>query len=224
MERPKPLERKKKRVLVVDDHPLLRLGLTALIEDEPDLEVCGQAAGYSEALTLVSKESPDAIIVDISIKDGTGLELIAALKATQPELKMLVSSMHDEMLFAERSLKAGALGYVNKSEVPEKLIQAIRRVLDGKIYLSEEMTERMLQNATQATSGNGESPIDKLSNREIEVFEMIGRGLSTKQIAEKIHLSVKTVETYRENIKHKLNLGNGNELIRYAVQWSGDQS
>jgi DNA-binding NarL/FixJ family response regulator len=224
MERPKAIERKRSRVLVVDDHPLLRLGITSLIEEEDDLEVCGQASGYSEALTLISKEMPDIAIVDLSIKDGSGLELIPTLRTAMPELKILVSSMHDESLFAERCLKAGALGYVNKSEVPAKLIQAIRRVLEGRIYLSDEMSERMLQNATQASTGVGESPIDTLSNREIEVFEMIGRGLSTKQIAEQIHLSIKTVETYRENIKHKLKLGGGNELVRYAVHWTVERA
>jgi DNA-binding NarL/FixJ family response regulator len=224
MERPKSMERRRHRILVVDDHPLLRLGMTSLIGEEVDLEVCGQASGYSEAMKFVANERPDVAIVDLSIQDGSGLELIPTLRTAEPELKILVSSMHDESLFAERCLKAGAFGYVSKSEVPEKLIQAIRRVLDGKIYLSEAMTERMLQNAAQASTGNGESPIDTLSNRELEVFDMIGRGLSTKQIAEKINLSIKTVETYRENIKHKLKLGSGNELIRYAVHWAVERA
>lgn len=154
MERLGTLESKKKRILVVDDHPLLRTWISSLIEEESDLEVCGQAGGIGEAQTLVSNETPDAMIVDLSLGDGTGLDLIATLKALAPELKILVSSMYDESFFAERSIRAGALGYINKADVPDKLIQAIRRVLDGKVYLSEALTERMLWDAILEPSGH----------------------------------------------------------------------
>ena len=142
----------------------------------------------------------------------------------KPDVRTIVSSMHDEAIYAERALKAGAMGYINKEEAPDRIVEAIRRVTQGKVYLSENMTERMLLNATHPTPGDSSTGVDSLSNRELEVFEMIGRGLSTKEIAENLHLSVKTIETYRENIKRKLNLESGNELIRYAVHWDTEQN
>ncbi|MCA9409786.1 MAG: response regulator transcription factor [Candidatus Omnitrophica bacterium] len=213
----------KSRVLIVDDHPLVRAGLKSLIEEESDLDVCGEAEGYSQALGLLEKLDPDLMVVDISIKDGNGLELVQTAKSIKPELKMIVASVHDEALYAERVLHAGAVGYVNKEAATEKIVEAIRSVLRGKVYLSEEMTERLLLNAAQVSQSQERSPLEKLSNRELEVFEMIGNGLSTKEIAEKIHLSVKTIETYRDNLKKKLNLQSGNELLRYAIQWVNEK-
>ncbi|MCA9416710.1 MAG: response regulator transcription factor [Candidatus Omnitrophica bacterium] len=213
----------KSRVLIVDDHPLVRAGLKSLIEEESDLDVCGEAEGYSQALSLLEKLDPDLMVVDISIKDGNGLELVQTAKSIKPELKMIVASVHDEALYAERVLHAGAVGYVNKEAATEKIVEAIRSVLRGKVYLSEEMTERLLLNAAQVSQSQERSPLEKLSNRELEVFEMIGNGLSTKEIAEKIHLSVKTIETYRDNLKKKLNLQSGNELLRYAIQWVNEK-
>ncbi|MCA9446144.1 MAG: response regulator transcription factor [Candidatus Omnitrophica bacterium] len=213
----------KSKVLIVDDHPLVRAGLKSLIEEESDLDVCGEAEGYSQALSLLEKLDPDLMVVDISIKDGNGLELVQTAKSIKPELKMIVASVHDEALYAERVLHAGAVGYVNKEAATEKIVEAIRSVLRGKVYLSEEMTERLLLNAAQVSQSQERSPLEKLSNRELEVFEMIGNGLSTKEIAEKIHLSVKTIETYRDNLKKKLNLQSGNELLRYAIQWVNEK-
>lgn len=225
MERPAPPQAPKElQILIVDDHPLVRVGLKAVIEAEKDLAVCGEATGQSDAIGLMEKLDPDLMIIDISIADGSGLELIAAVKAMKPDVRTIVSSMHDEAIYAERALKAGAMGYINKEEAPDRIVEAIRRVTQGKVYLSENMTERMLLNATHPTPGDSSTGVDSLSNRELEVFEMIGRGLSTKEIAENLHLSVKTIETYRENIKRKLNLESGNELIRYAVHWDTEQN
>jgi DNA-binding NarL/FixJ family response regulator len=208
------------RILIVDDHPIVRQGLALLIANEPDLEVCGEAADAAEAIQLLTTARPDLIVVDISLHSGNGIELIKQIKARDEHARMLVSSMHDEALFAERALRAGAMGYVNKAEATEKVLEAIRQVLRGKIYLSPRMTERMLCRAVGSEENLESSPIDTLSDRELEVFELIGQGLTTRQIANKLHLSPKTVETYRENIKSKLNLTNATELTRHAVQWT----
>jgi DNA-binding NarL/FixJ family response regulator len=213
----------KTKIVIVDDHPLIRAGLRSLISQEKDLEVSGEAEGYSQALDLLNQVDPELMIVDISIKDGNGLELVQTAKSIKPDLKMIVASIHDEAIYAERVLHAGAAGYVNKETATDEIIDAIRSVLKGKVYLSEAMTERMLLNAANVNQSRERSPLEKLSNRELEVFEMIGSGLSTKEIAEKIHLSVKTIETYRDNLKKKLNLDSGNELLRYAIQWMSEQ-
>ncbi|MBN2578814.1 MAG: response regulator transcription factor [Pirellulales bacterium] len=212
-----PTVPKKHRVLIVDDHPIVRRGLTELISQEPDLEVCGEAADTAEALALLETVYPDAAIIDISLKSGHGLELIAQIKAKNENIRMLVSSMHDELLFAERALRAGALGYLPKQEPIEKLIEALRQVLRGEIYLSPRMANRMMHVLIgQSVDGD---PIKSLSNRELEVFEMIGQGMTTQNIARKLELSAKTIETHREKIKSKLNLKNSAELNRRAVQW-----
>jgi DNA-binding NarL/FixJ family response regulator len=206
------------RVLIVDDHPTLRRGLIALIQDEADLEVCGESAEAGEALRMVKELNPDVVVVDLSLKQGTGLELIEQVKALDKGVKMLVASMHEESLYAERALRAGAMGYINKQETIDKLVDAIRQILRGQIYLSEQMTERVLHRVSDGEKLE-DDPINRLSNRELEVFQLIGQGLTTKQIAEKLSLSPKTVETHREKIKNKLNLKIGTEVNLHAIQW-----
>lgn len=206
------------RVLIVDDHPVVRRGLAELIADEPDLEICGQAADVQEALRLVDATHPDVVVCDISLQAGNGIELIEQIKARDERVKTLVSSMHDESLFAERALRAGAMGYINKQEPSERVIAAIRGVLSGQVVLSPRMSNRMLQSVVGGETLD-QDPIGTLSNRELEVFELIGQGLTTKKIAGRLHLSPKTIETHREKIKTKLNLGNSTELTRRAVQW-----
>lgn len=208
------------RILIVDDHPVVRLGLSQLLASEPDLEIAAEAESAAGALDAVERERPDLVIVDISLGDGSGLELIKRLKGRDPDLKMLVSSVHDESLFAQRALKAGAMGYIGKDEAPERIVEAVRRILGGGIFLSRKMTDRMLQAAAAGRDPAAETAVDALSDRELEVFELIGRALTTREIAERLHLSVKTVETYRENVKAKLQLANNNELIRRAVEWT----
>jgi DNA-binding NarL/FixJ family response regulator len=208
------------RIIVVDDHPLVRVGLVQLISEEPDLEVCGEAHSVLEALKLVEKLQPDLVVVDLSLSDGSGLDLIGQIKAQHKEVKMLVSSMHDESLFAERVLRAGAQGFVSKQEASDQVVHAIRRILSGKIYLSSQMADRMLSFLTHGEQDENTSPIERLSNRELQIFELIGRGLTTRQIAQQLHLSVKTIETHRESVKRKLMLKSNLELIRHAVQWA----
>jgi DNA-binding NarL/FixJ family response regulator len=211
-------------VLIVDDHPFMRRGLAQIIVDMPEITACDEASGVAEALEKVRARVPDVVVVDISLGDGNGLELTKDIKSQWPDIKVLVTSMHEESLFAERALRAGALGYVNKADDVDRFIAAFRRVLSGQVYLSQRMTDRLL---TQVVGGNEEasrSPLERLSDRELEVFEMIGHGLGTKQIAAKLDLSRKTVETYREHIKTKLSLANGTELTQHAVQWVLEQS
>ena len=216
------MTRPKHKVLLVDDHPLVRRGLADLIAGEPDLEVCGQASDVAEALQEVERTHPDLVVIDLTLKGGHGIDLIEKIKARSEQVRMLVSSMHDEMLFAERVLRAGAMGYVTKQESPETLLGAVRQVLRGEVYLSARMTSRLLHRVA-AGGPPLESPLEILSNREIEVFEMIGQGLTTLQIARRLELSPKTIETHREKIKQKLNLKNSAELSRRAVQWVLDR-
>ena len=211
----------KARVLLVDDHPVVREGLALLISTQSDLEVCGEADDVASACRRVDASAPDVVVVDISLPGGGGLELIKRLKAHHPPIRILVSSIHEEGVYAERALRAGALGYINKREATLTLLDAIRRVRHGRIYLSERMADRLLSRAI----GSGEavveaSPIDSLSDRELDVFESIGRGESTREIASRLHLSGKTVETYRERIRRKLGLNTGAELTRRAMTWS----
>ena len=208
------------RVLIVDDHPIVREGLALLISGQPDLEVCGEAEDVATAGQLVDETKPDVAIVDISLKGSSGLELIKRIKAKHPSVRILVSSIHDESVYAERALRAGAMGYVNKREATRTILGALRHILDGRVYLSERMADRLL---CRAVGGGGErvegSPIESLSDRELEVFELIGQGLITNEIAAKLHLSSKTVETYRDRIRLKLNLSTGSQLARHALQW-----
>lgn len=207
------------RVLIVDDHPLVRRGIGDLINRQEDMEVVGEADSISGALQMLGQVSPDLLTVDLSLKDGSGLELLKDVKARNPSLKMLVSSMQDETLYAERCIKAGAKGYINKEEATDKVIDAIRVVMSGNIYLSPELSSRMLQRMAGGGPEQLKTPMETLTDRELEVFELIGRGLSTKEVAHKLHLSHKTIETHRENIKSKLSLKNASELNRHAVQW-----
>src|SRR5262249_24196425 len=210
------------RVLIVDDHPYMRRGLAQTINDQPGLEVCGEAGSLSEAVQIMETCSPHLAVIDISLGAESGMELIQVLRDRWPATKVLVSSMHDETLFAERALRAGALGFVNKGEPPDVFLTALQRVNSGQIYLSERMTKRMLGQVL-ADKEASRSPIETLSNRELEVFEMIGKGLATKQIAARLGLSPKTIETYREHIKQKMKLSNATELTRNAVQWVLEQ-
>ncbi len=208
----------KTRVFIVDDHPVVRLGLAELIEHEPDLEVCGTAAEVSEAMHQIESVHPDVAVVDISLKGGNGIELIEQTKARHTDVKILVSSMYDESLFAERALRAGAMGFINKQEPPDELLSALRQVISGQVYLSARMANRLL-NCVVGGRAPQRDPIEGLSNRELEVFELVGQGMTTKQIARRLTLSPKTIETHREKIKKKLSLKNSAELSCRAVQW-----
>ena len=208
------------RVLIVDDHPAVREALALRIGRQPDLEVCGEAADMSEALRLIADARPDVAVVDISLKAGNGIDLIKRIKDRNDHIRMLVWSMHSESLYAERALRAGALGYINKDQATDRIVEAIRRVLEGRVYLSAAMTERLLQRAVGGARDEAtRSPLDVLADRELEVFRLIGAGVKTAEIAERLHVSVKTVETYRDRIRHKLDLGDGTELAHYATQW-----
>jgi len=212
----------KSRVLLVDDHPIVRQGLANLIDQEDDLQVSNQASDVQSALESIAKDRPDVALVDISLGDRSGLELIKDIRARDPELPVLVLSMHDEGFYAERALRAGAKGYVMKQEATEKVMTAIRKVLAGEVYVSEAMSARLLGQFVSSKGGTAvseESPIKRLSDRELEIFTMIGRGLGTREIAGKLFLSVKTVEAHREHIKEKLKLRSGTELMRHAVQY-----
>jgi len=210
---------RRKRILIVDDHPVVRHGVAQLLSGEPDLEVCGEASSLPETIKVFRETQPDLILLDLSLGDGSGIELIKDLKARDEDVCILVSSMHDEALFAERALRAGARGYINKHEDTERLLQAIRHVLGGRVYLSSRMADRLLHRMVGPGDPSERSSIESLSDRELEVFQMIGGGLTTRQIAERLYLSPKTIETYRENIKTKMNLANGSELTYHAVQW-----
>jgi DNA-binding NarL/FixJ family response regulator len=212
-------EERKASVFLVDDHPLVREHLTALIQHEADLQVCGAAADAPTALSLISRQVPDLVILDISLKRSNGLELIKSLKEMWPKLPVLVLSMHDEMLYAERSLRAGALGYITKEEATVNVLSAIRKVLRGQVYLSDRMAGRMMKRMVGGVAKEGGSPLEVLTDRELEVFQMLGRGLGTRQIAEELRLGIKTVESYRARIKEKLQLEDGNQLLQHAIQW-----
>jgi len=213
-----------KRLLIVDDHPMMRTGLAQLIDSEGDLKVCAEADNAGQAINVVSKQRFDLALVDISLPDKNGLELIKDLRAITPELPILVVSMHDEMSYAERVLRAGARGYIMKQEGGEKFLQAIRRVLAGQVYVSEKMSARILETLSGSSQGqNTNSPVRRLSDREFEVFQLIGQGVGTKEIAIRLRLSIKTVEVHRANIKQKLNLTTSTELVRYAVRWLDSQ-
>jgi DNA-binding NarL/FixJ family response regulator len=210
----------KKRVLIVDDHPMMRQGIAHFIETEPDLSVCGQAENARDALAAVSALNPDLVLADISLPGKNGLELIKDFQALLPGLPVLVVSTHDETLYAERVLRAGGRGYIMKQEGGQKLLQAIRQVLGGKIYVSEKISADMLETLSGRRAGAEGSPMETLSDRELEIFQLIGQGRVTKDIADKLHLSAKTVDVHRANIKAKLKLASSPELIRFAVRWA----
>ena len=207
------------RILVVDDHPLVREGLAKYVASQPDMAVCGEASGENEALLQVRATHPDLALIDISLEDGHGLDLVKRVKAQCPEVKMLVLSGHDEALYAERALRAGAHGYINKRQCPAEIVEAIRRVLGGQRYLSAAMTERLVEQAVTGKGPRQAGGVAGLSDRELEVFRLIGEGLPTGAIARRLHLSVHTIDSHRENIRAKLNLKNSVELMRKAVEW-----
>ena len=207
------------RILLIDDHPLVRAGMEAVISAEPDLTVCGQAGAVAEALEQIRSDRPDLVVLDLSLRDGNGLDLIKRLHAHGDAPKILVCSMHDEALFAPRALRAGANGYIGKGEATEHLVDAIRHTLSGKTWLSAAMTERILSGMARGEGPPDDDIVARLTDRELVVFELIGKGLGPTQIAQSIHISVKTVETHREKIKRKLLLASGSELTRRAMQW-----
>jgi len=210
---------KKHRILLVDDHAIVREGFAEVINSRADLETCGQAGNAAQAMTAVDRLKPDMVVVDLTLQGGSGLDLIKNLKTLHPTLRMLVLSMHDETMYAERALRAGALGYVMKREDSGVFLQAIHDVLQGRVFLSPAMRERLLHKVVGGNSAANHSPMSHLSDRELEVFQLIGEGCTTRHIARKLHLSISTVETHRAHIKEKLNLNNGTELIRRAVEW-----
>ena len=209
----------KAKVLLVDDHPVVRQGFAQLITQTPDLEVCGETDDATKAMAAIKAVAPDVVIVDLSLDGTSGLDLIGRIKSQRARLPILVLSMHDETLYAERSLRAGARGYVTKDRPIETILAAIRRVLAGEIYLSDRMSGRLLQRIVSGTPEATQSLVGTLSNRELQVFELVGHGHGTRDIAEKLHLSVKTIDTHRENIKRKLHLSDAIELHQQAFLW-----
>ena len=207
------------RILIVDDHPLMRKGLALTLDAEVDFEVVGQASDAEEALDAFGEFAPDLVLVDVSLPGMNGIELIKHLISRDADLKALVVSRHDEALYAERAVRAGAKGYVSKLEADDVIVDAVRYVLRGGIYLSDELKDKLLFGAAAGRKDAMQSPLEVLSDRELEVFEMTGRGLPTKEIADRLHLSVKTVESYRARIKTKLALESGTELMQHAVRW-----
>lgn len=208
------------RVLIVDDHPAVREALAMRIGRQPDLEVCGEAADMTEALRALAEIEPDVAVVDISLKDGNGIDLIKRIKDRNDDVRILVWSMHNESLYAERALRNGALGYINKDQATDRIVEAIRRVLTGQVWLSEAMAQRLLQRSVGVGRAEApRAPLDALADRELEVFRLIGQGIKTADIADQLHLSVKTIETYRDRIRQKLDLADGTTLAHYATQW-----
>jgi DNA-binding NarL/FixJ family response regulator len=214
-------ESNKRKVLVVDDHPVVRNGLALVINHEDDLFVCGETGEAHQALKLITELKPDVVIVDITLGDSNGIELTKDIKARYPKLPVIVLSMHDESIYAERVLHAGARAYLMKDAVSEKIITAIRTVLDGEIYVSDMMAKKLLRKIAGNHMETINSPIDSLTDREFEVFRFIGQGYKTSRIASRMHLSVKTIGTYQARLKEKLNLANAAELLQYAIKWAG---
>ncbi len=213
----------KSRVMLVEDHPVVRHGLANLIDDEPDLAVCCGAESMSQALEMVGQHKPDIVVVDIALGDGSGLELIKQLHDLHPDLPLLALSMHDEAVYGERAIRAGAKGYIMKKEAMDKVMTAIRRVLDGEIYVSDKMASRMVRKFIHPEKAAEQSQLGTLSDREFQVFTHIAQGVGPTEIAQKLGVSIKTVETHREHIKQKLALKSAAELTRYALQWTLDQ-
>jgi DNA-binding NarL/FixJ family response regulator len=211
---------RKKTVFLVDDHPIVRQGLTLLINQEVDLTVCGEAEEMHTALSAILAIKPDILIVDISLNGPDGLELLKSIRINSPRLPVLILSMHDESIYAERALRAGANGYIMKQEATEKVLVALRRILSGEIYVSDKITNSMLQHYVRGAHPSEHSAIADLTDRELEVFRLIGEGHGTRQIAETLHLSVKTVESYQAHIKEKLCLRSARELVQHAVEWT----
>ena len=212
------------RILIVDDHPIVRQGLARLIGRDPGLRVCGEAGNAAEALKLLHAERPDLVILDLSLATGSGLELAKDIQARWPGLPMLMLSMYDEAFCAERALRAGAKGYIMKDQAADEVLTAIRKVLRGEIYLSDKMTGRMVQQAVSGVREPMTSPVERLSNRELEIFQLISQGMSTREIAEALHLSVKTIETHKAHIKEKLGIARAPDLLFHAIHWAQETS
>jgi DNA-binding NarL/FixJ family response regulator len=210
----------KRKVFVLDDHPIIRAGLTMLINREPDLVVCGDAEEMATALRLIDNLRPDVLVVDISLNGPDGLDVLKNIRTRSPGLPVLILSMHDETLYAERALRAGANGYIMKQEATERVLVALRRILNREIYVSDRIANKMLRHFVGGAATPQRSPLEELSDRELEVLRLIGEGHGTRQIAEELHLSVKTVETYQGHLKEKLGLKNSRELVQYAIQWN----
>ena len=208
------------RVLIVDDHPIVRRGFASLLAGEADLEVCGEAGDGTSALALLESAAPDVALVDVSLGGTSGLDLLKELKERAPKLAVLVVSMHDELLYADRALRAGAAGYVQKDEASDAIVRAIRTVAGGGMYVSEAVSNYLVQRWAMNGASRDDSPLAGLSDRELHVLELMGRGLGTRAIAEQLHISVKTVESYRARLKEKMNLRSGTELVRFAVRWA----
>ncbi len=208
-----------KRVFIVDDHPIVRDGLITIIDHDKDLAVCGEADEPQKALKAISELRPDVVIVDITLKDSDGIELTKSIKARYPKLPVIVLSIHDESVYAERALRAGAQAYLMKEVVSDNIVTAIRTVLSGEIYVSNSMGKKMLRKLAAGKADTISGPMDSLSDRELEIFRLIGQGYKPSKIAKSMHLSVKTVETYRARVKEKLNLADADELLRYAIRW-----
>ncbi len=206
-------------IFLVDDHPITRQGVAMLINQQRDLCVCGEADSAPVAIELIQKLEPDLAIVDLTLKTSGGIELIKNARALRPQMPVLVMSMHDESLYAERALRAGAAGYIMKQEASDKILTAIRRVIAGELYLSDRMREKMLHRLVKSRKEEVVYSIDTLSDREMEVFQLIGNGYSTRQIAARLNLSVKTIDSYREHLKQKLRLDKGTDLVRHAILW-----
>lgn len=213
-------EPRKSRILVVDDHPIVRQGLALLINQEADLLVCGEAEEATGAMHALAFSKPDILIVDISLNGPDGIDLLKNIRSTHPTLPVLILSMHDESMYAERALRAGANGYIMKQEATEKVLVALRRILSGEIYVSDRIANKMLKHYITGSGTLRRSSIADLSDRELEVFRLIGEGHGTRQIAEELHLSVKTVESYQAHIKEKLSLRSARELMQHAIQWN----
>jgi DNA-binding NarL/FixJ family response regulator len=211
---------RKSRILVVDDHPIVRQGLALLINQEADLLVCGEAEEAMGAMHVLASSKPDVLIVDISLNGPDGLDLLKNIRNVYPTLPVLILSMHDESIYAERALRAGANGYIMKQEATEKVLVALRRILGGEIYVSDRIANKMLKHYITGSGTLRNSSIADLSDRELEVFRLIGDGHGTRQIAEELHLSVKTVESYQAHIKEKLSLRSARELMQHAIQWN----
>ena len=210
---------KKIKILLVDDHPLVREGLVNLISQQSDLEICGEAGNERQALELIGTVQPDVAIVDITLENGSGIELVKSIKSLYPAVTVLVVSMHDELQYAERALRAGARGYIMKREAARKIIEGIRRVLAGQLYISEAVAAVMVEKFVDGRPTVGAAPVQQLSNRELEVFQLLGSGHNTRQIADHLHVGFKTVQAYNARIKEKLKLANATELLREAIRW-----
>jgi len=220
---PKPKRRApetkgRKKILIVDDHPMMREGLRAVVDREPDLTVCGEVENATQALLAIQKLNPDLTLVDVTLPGKSGLELVKDIRALHPGVAVLAISMHDESLYAERMLRAGASGYITKHQPPQELVKAIRQVLNSTVYVSKEVSENLLRRLSRQPQKN-QSPMEILTDREFEIFQLIGGGRSPKEIAKQLHLSAKTVAVHNANIRQKLNLKSTARLIRYAVQW-----